>query len=42
MIFSDAVLWLAQQPLSYTGKILTIGELLERGAVRPKTPVGGG
>ena len=42
VIFSDAVLWLAQQPLSYTGKILTISELRERGAVRPKTPVGEG
>ncbi len=39
VIMSDAVLWLTRQPLDYTGQILTIGELRERGAVRPRTPV---
>ena len=34
---SDAVLWLAEQPLSFSGEILTIGELRERGVVRGKT-----
>ncbi len=34
-IMSDAVLWMAQQPLDHTGKIHTIGELRERGVVRP-------
>ncbi len=42
VILSDAVLWLAKQPLTYTAKILTIGELRERGAVRPRTRVGAG
>ncbi len=40
VIMSDAVLWLANQPLSYTGRIVTIGELRELGAVRPVTRVG--
>lgn len=38
VIMSDAVLWLARQPVSFTGEVLTIGELRERGAVRPFTP----
>lgn len=39
VIMSDAVLWLARQPLDYTGRILTIGDLREQGAVRPLTPM---
>ena len=35
---SDAVLWLARQPLDLTGQVLTIAELRARGAVRPFTP----
>src|SRR2546428_649240 len=42
VIMSDAVLWLAKQPLDYTGKILTIGKLREMGVVRPPTTVGKG
>lgn len=38
VIMSDAVLWLASAPLEVTGQILTIGELRERGIVRPFTP----
>lgn len=41
VIMSDAVLWLAKQPVSYTGKILTIAEMRELGAVRPFTPYRG-
>ncbi len=37
VIMSDAVLWLAEQPLSYSGEIVTIGELREQGVVRGKT-----
>ena len=37
VIMSDAVLWLAKQPLSFSGKVLTIGELRELGAIRPPT-----
>jgi NAD(P)-dependent dehydrogenase (short-subunit alcohol dehydrogenase family) len=37
VIMSDAVLWLAEQPIDYSGHILTIGELRARGAVRPVT-----
>jgi hypothetical protein len=38
VIMSDAVLWLAKQPIDYTGQILSITELRERGVVRPVTP----
>jgi NAD(P)-dependent dehydrogenase (short-subunit alcohol dehydrogenase family) len=38
VIMSDAVLWLARQPISLTGEVLTIGELRRRGAVRAFTP----
>jgi NAD(P)-dependent dehydrogenase (short-subunit alcohol dehydrogenase family) len=38
VIMSDAVLWLAGQPFDYSGHVLTIGDLRERGAVRPFTP----
>jgi 3-oxoacyl-[acyl-carrier protein] reductase len=37
VIMTDAVLWLVRQPLDYTGQILTLGELRERGVVRPPT-----
>jgi citronellol/citronellal dehydrogenase len=37
VIMSDAVLWMAKQPLAWTGQIETIGSLRERGAVRPVT-----
>jgi NAD(P)-dependent dehydrogenase (short-subunit alcohol dehydrogenase family) len=37
VIMSDAVLWLAEQPIGYSGHILTIGELRAKGAVRPVT-----
>ena len=40
VIVSDAVSWLAGQPISYSGKVVTISELREMGAVRPKTPIG--
>ena len=36
-IMTDAVLWLVKQGLDYSGKILTLGELRERGIVRPTT-----
>ena len=37
IIMTDAVLWLVRQPLDYTGKILTLGELRAQGVVRPPT-----
>jgi len=37
-VMSDAVLWLARQDLSFTGKILTLTELRRQGIVRPETP----
>jgi NAD(P)-dependent dehydrogenase (short-subunit alcohol dehydrogenase family) len=40
VIMSDAALWLAKQPLEYTGKVLTIGQFREMGVVRPVTKVG--
>lgn len=40
VVMSDATLWLAQQPLEYTGQILTVGELRERGLVRGVTRFG--
>lgn len=40
VIMSDAVLWLARQPLGTTGEVLSIAELRERGAVRPPTRAG--
>jgi len=39
VIMSDAVLWMAKQPLAWTGQIETIGSLRARGAVRPVTKV---
>lgn len=38
VIVSDAVVWMARQPASWTGQIVTIGELRARGAVRPEAP----
>ncbi len=38
VIMSDAALWIAKQPLDYTGKILTIGDLRQMGVVRGVTP----
>ncbi|MEX2080496.1 MAG: SDR family NAD(P)-dependent oxidoreductase [Dehalococcoidia bacterium] len=40
VIMSDAVLWLAEQPISYSGNILTIGQMRDMGVVRPETTVG--
>ncbi len=40
VIVSDAVLWLAEQPLSHSGEIHSLSGLRERGIVRPRTPFG--
>ena len=40
VIMSDAVLWLADQPIEYTGHVLTIADMREMGVVRPPTKVG--
>ena len=40
VIMSDAVLWLSQQDLAFTGQILTLGELRRQGVVRPPTRAG--
>lgn len=40
VIMSDAVLWLAEQPIDYTGHVLTIAKMREMGVVRPVTEVG--
>ncbi len=40
VVMSDATLWLAKQPLDYTGHVLTIGELRQRGVVRSVTRIG--
>ena len=37
VIMTDAMLWLLKQDLTYTGKIVTLGELRVRGVVRPPT-----
>lgn len=37
VIMSDAVLWLAEQPLSHTGEVHDVSALRERGVVRPRT-----
>jgi NAD(P)-dependent dehydrogenase (short-subunit alcohol dehydrogenase family) len=37
VIMSDAVLWLVKQPVDYSGHILTLAELRDRGIVRPPT-----
>jgi NAD(P)-dependent dehydrogenase (short-subunit alcohol dehydrogenase family) len=38
VVVSDAVLWLLEQPLAFTGRIESITGLRERGVVRPATP----
>lgn len=38
VIMSDAVLWMAKQPIAFTGRVLTITELRQQGVVRPVTP----
>ena len=38
VIMSDAVLWMAKQPTTWTGHVVTIGELRARGVVREETP----
>ncbi len=40
VIMSDAALWLADQPIDYTGHVLTIAKMREMGVVRPVTKVG--
>ena len=38
VVVSDAVLWLLDQPLTFTGRIESITGLREQGVVRPRTP----
>jgi citronellol/citronellal dehydrogenase len=40
VIMSDAVFWLAEQPIDYTGHVLTIAKMREMGVVRGVTKVG--
>jgi 2-deoxy-D-gluconate 3-dehydrogenase len=40
VIMSDAALWLAKQPIDYTGHVLTISEMRDMGVVRAKTRIG--
>ena len=40
IIMSDAVFWLAEQPIDYTGHVLTIAKMREMGVVRGVTKVG--
>jgi NAD(P)-dependent dehydrogenase (short-subunit alcohol dehydrogenase family) len=40
VIMSDAVLWLTEQPIDYTGKVLTIAQMRDMGVVRGVTQVG--
>jgi NAD(P)-dependent dehydrogenase (short-subunit alcohol dehydrogenase family) len=37
VVMSDACLWLAEQPIDYSGNILTIGQMREMGVVRGVT-----
>jgi NAD(P)-dependent dehydrogenase (short-subunit alcohol dehydrogenase family) len=37
-VVSDAVLWLVERPLSFSGRIVTVRGLREQGVVRPHTP----
>lgn len=39
VIMSDALLWLLRQPIDFTGEILTVTGLRERGVVRPFTSI---
>lgn len=40
VIMTDAVVWLTEQPIEYTGNVLTIAAMREMGVVRPVTKVG--
>ena len=40
VIMSDATLWLAEQPIDYSGHVLTIAKMRAMGVVRPVTKVG--
>jgi len=40
VIMSDATIWLTEQPIDYTGHVLTIAKMREMGVVRPVTKVG--
>jgi NAD(P)-dependent dehydrogenase (short-subunit alcohol dehydrogenase family) len=40
VIMSDATLWLARQPVAYSGRVLTIAQMRAMGAVRGVTRVG--
>jgi NAD(P)-dependent dehydrogenase (short-subunit alcohol dehydrogenase family) len=40
VVMIDAVLWLAEQDLDYTGRVLTLGELRAQGIVRAPTRAG--
>jgi len=42
VIASDAVLWLARQPLSHTGQIHELTPLRAEGIVRPRTSYASG
>ncbi len=42
VICSDAILWLANEPLAHSGEIHTMTELREQGVVRPKSPARAG
>jgi NAD(P)-dependent dehydrogenase (short-subunit alcohol dehydrogenase family) len=39
VIISDAILWLAKQPIAHTGRIHSVTELRAEGVVRPQTRV---
>ncbi|HEV7734761.1 MAG TPA: SDR family oxidoreductase [Candidatus Binatia bacterium] len=39
VVMTDAVVWLAAQPIDYTAKVLTLMELRRQGILRPETPV---
>jgi NAD(P)-dependent dehydrogenase (short-subunit alcohol dehydrogenase family) len=38
VIMTDAILWLARQPIDYTGQVLDVTDLRKRGVVRPFAP----
>jgi citronellol/citronellal dehydrogenase len=40
VVMSDATLWLAKQPMEYTGHVLTITQMREMGVVRGVTRIG--
>jgi citronellol/citronellal dehydrogenase len=42
VIMTDAAVWLSEQPIDYTGHVLTIAKMREMGVVRPVTKVGEG